>query len=110
MREEARPDRAGILVSLDFVREPRNCFEGISIMVRMLPGSEAIENGMAGAILDVLCNGMVPVWFSDGSRKMLMYPENSVAAFVLSGDTAPPHLRQEVAAWRERYATFAVDS
>jgi hypothetical protein len=105
--DEARPDRTGILVSLDFVREPRNCFEGVSIMVRLLPGSEAIENGVAGAILDSVCDGLVPVWFTDGSKKMLMHPDNSVASFVLSGETAPAHLRAEVTAWREHYAAFA---
>lgn len=105
--EEARPDRSGILVSLDFIREPRNCFEGVSIMVRLLPGSEAIENGMAQAILDSLCDRLVPVWFSDGAKKMLMHPENSVATLVISGAAAPAHLKDEVVAWRERYAVFA---
>ena len=105
--EEARPDRSGILVSLDFVREPRNCFEGVSIMVRLLPGSEAIENGMAGAILDRVCDDLVPVWFTDGSKKMLMHPDNRVASLVMSGDVAPAHLRAEVTAWRERYTAFA---
>lgn len=109
MPDEARPDRSGLLVSLDFVREPRNCFEGISIMVRLLPGSEAIENGMAGAMLDRLCDGSVPVWFTDGSKKMLMHPDNDVAGFVLSGEVAPIHLRAEVAAWRERYAAFVAE-
>ncbi|WP_303758641.1 YkgJ family cysteine cluster protein [Sphingobium yanoikuyae] len=107
MPDEARPDRSGILVSLDFVREPRNCFEGVSIMVRMLPGSTAIQNGMAGTILDSLCDQLVPVWFTDGSKKMLMHPDSSVASLVLSGDTPPAHLSAEVGAWRERYAAFA---
>jgi hypothetical protein len=103
----ARPDRSGILVSLDFVREPRNCFEGVSIMVRTLPGSQAIENGRAGAILDSLCDGLVPVWFTDGSKKMLMHPDDEVAGLVISGNEAPAHLRDEVAAWRERYGVFS---
>lgn len=104
--DDARPDRSGIVVSLDFVREPRNCFEGVSVMVRMLPGSKAIENGMAGAILDRLCDRLVPVWFSNGSKKMLMHPDNEVAELVISGDAPPAHLRDEVAAWRERYGAF----
>ena len=107
--EEARPDRSGILVSLDFVREPRNCFEGISIMVRLLPGSDAIENGLAGAILDSVCGQLVPVWFTDGSKKMLMHPDSSVAGLVISGDAAPAHLAAEVVAWRERYAAFSTN-
>lgn len=109
MPEEARPDRSGLLVSLNFVRQPQNCFEGVSINVRMLAGSDAIENGMAGAVLDSLCDQLIPVWFSDGTKKMLMHPESDVARLVMSGETAPAHLQDEVAAWRERYGVFASD-
>ena len=107
MPEDARPDRSGLLVSLDFQREPRNCFEGVSINVRAIGGSGTMDTGMAATILDSVCDQLVPVWFSDGSEKMLMHPEREVAGLVLSGETAPPHLRAEVAAWRERFAVFA---
>jgi Fe-S-cluster containining protein len=109
MSDEARPDRSGLLVSINFERAPRNCFEGVSINVRLLAGSEAIANGMAATILDALCDQLVPVWFSDGSKKMLMHPENEVASLVLSGEPAPAHLQKEVAAWRERYGLFAAN-
>ena len=107
MPDAARPDRSGLLVSLNFVREPQNCFEGVSINVRALADSDAIENGMAAAILDSLCDRLVPVWFSDGSRKMLLHPEDDVARLVISGNPPPDHLRDEVDAWRERYGIFA---
>lgn len=61
---------------------------------------------MAGRILDSLCDGLVPVWFTDGSRKMLMHPDNEVAGLVISGSEAPAHLRDEVAAWRRQYGVF----
>jgi len=109
MPEEARPDRSGLLVSLNFEREPRNVFEGVSINVRAITGSVAIEKDMAAAILDSLCDRLVPVWFSDGSKKMLMHPENDVARLVVSGEVAPAHLQDEVAAWRARYGVFATD-
>ncbi len=105
--DEARPDRSGLLVSLNFVRAPQNCLEGVSINVRLLPGSDAIRNGMAAAMLDRLCDRLIPVWFSDGAKKMLMHPDNDVARLILSGDAPPPTLRDEVAAWRERYGAFA---
>jgi len=107
--EDARPDRSGLLVSLNFERAPRNCFEGVSINVRALAGSAAIENGIAATILDALCDRLVPVWFSDGSKKMLMHPENDVANLVISGEPAPAHLRDEVAAWRAHYGMFAAN-
>lgn len=107
--DDARPDRSGLLVSLNFVKAPQNCFEGVSINVRVLAGSDAIENGMAATVLDSVCDQLIPVWFSDGSKKMLMHPDNDVARLVLSGDAAPHHLRDEVAAWRERYGVFAAN-
>ncbi|MBT2186301.1 YkgJ family cysteine cluster protein [Sphingobium nicotianae] len=109
MPEAARPDRSGLLVSINFVREPSNCLESISINVRMLPGSAAIQNGMAQQVLDSLCDQLIPVWFSDGSRKMLMHPDNDVAQLIISGEPAPAHLAEEVAAWRERYAIFGAN-
>ena len=102
----ARPDRSGLLVSLNFEKAPRNILEGVSINIRAIGKDGAIDNAMAGAILDTLCDRLIPVWFSDGSKKMLMHPENDVAGFVVSGKPAPVHLREEVAAWRERYAAF----
>jgi len=107
MPDDARPDRSGLLVSLNFVREPQNCLEGVSIHVRTLGDSDAIANGMAAAVLDSLCDQLIPVWFSDGSRKMLMHPDDAVARLVISGGSAPAHLQDEVAAWRERYGVFA---
>jgi hypothetical protein len=109
MPDEARPDRSGLLVSINFVRDPRNCFEGLSINVRLLAGSMAIENGAAASVLDSLCDQLVPVWFSDGSKKMLMHPDNQVAQHVISGSPAPIHLHDEVQAWRKHYGMFAQD-
>ncbi|HXH15614.1 MAG TPA: YkgJ family cysteine cluster protein [Sphingomonas sp.] len=110
MPEGTRPDLSGLLVSINFVHAPQNCFEGVSIHVRVLPGSDAIRNGMAAAVLDSLCDQLVPVWFSDGSKKMLLHPEDDVARLVISGDPAPAHLQDEVSAWRTRYGVFASDS
>jgi hypothetical protein len=110
MPDGARPDRSGIVVSLNFVQEPQNWLEAVSINVRALAGSDAIENGMAATILDSLCDQLVPVWFSDGAKKMLMHPEDDVARLVISGGRAPAHLQDEVAAWRKRYKVFASDA
>lgn len=107
MPDEARPDRSGLLASLNFVAAPQNCFEGVSINIRAFANGKPIQPAMAATILDSVCDGLVPVWFSDGSSKMLMHPEDDVARLVLSGDPAPAHLRDEVAAWRERYGVFA---
>ena len=106
MPDAARPDLSGLLVSLDFVREPRNCFEGVSIVVRSLTGSAAFGSAAAADLIDGLCDQMVPVWIHDGAKKVLVHPEDDVANLVLSGDAPPAHLRDEVAAWRRLYGMF----
>ena len=107
--DAARPDRSGLLVSLNFERQPRNCFEGVSINVRALADIDEIDKRLAAIVLDTLCDQLVPVWFSDGSSKMLMHPDRAVADLVLSGGPPPAHLQDEVAAWRERYGLFETD-
>ncbi len=104
--DAVRPDRSGLLISLNYVKQPQNMFEGVSIAIRLLPGSDAIANGTAAAVLDRLCEYVIPIWFSDGSEKMLMHPDREVAGLVLSGEPAPAHLADEVAEWRERYGVF----
>lgn len=106
MPQDARPDRSGLIVSLSFERNPRNCFEGVSINVRAIDGGPMIDSGSVRAILDSVCNQLVAVWFSDGDQKMLMHPDDAIARLVISGDPAPAHLQGEVDAWRERYGAF----
>lgn len=110
MPDEARPDRSGLLASVNFVRVPRNVLEAVSINVRALPGSDATDKALVQPMLDSLCDRLIAVWYSDGSRKMLLYPENDVAQLVISGEPAPAHLAPEVAAWRERYGVFHSES
>lgn len=106
MSDAARPDLCGLMVSLDFVREPRNCFEGVSIVVRSFTGRAPFESTVAESIIDELCDQLVPVWLNDGATKVLIHPDSEVANLVMSGEAPPPHLREEVAAWRSRYGMF----
>lgn len=104
--DAARPDRSGLMVSLDIVREPRNCLEGVAIVIRSVHGAAAFRSDLAEEIADLLCEGMVPVWLHDGSTKVLLHPEADVARHVIDGTSAPAPLRAEVAAWRQRYGMF----
>jgi Fe-S-cluster containining protein len=104
--DAARPDRSGLLVSLDIEREPRNCLEGVSIVVRSLGGQAGFESETAEDILDELCGRLVPVWLNDGARKVLVHPESDVAHYVISGEAPPAELREEVGAWSSRYGMF----
>lgn len=104
--DAARPDRSGLMISLDLMREPRNCLEGVAIVVRSLDGGASFRTDLAEEMVDLLCGELVPVWLHDGSSKVLLHPESDVASHVINGTTPPPDLREEVAAWRARYGMF----
>jgi hypothetical protein len=57
MPDDARPDRSGLLVSVNFVREPRNCLEAVSINVRTLDPGAAIDTATARIILTACATG-----------------------------------------------------
>lgn len=106
MPHDARPDLSGLLVSLDFNRAPRNCLEGVSIVVRSLRGSDALDEPMARRMVDLLSSQLVPVWTSDGASKTLVHPRSEIATPVISGEPPAARLRSEVGAWRARYDVF----
>jgi hypothetical protein len=106
MPDAARPDLSGLLVSLDFNRTPRNCLEGIAIVVRTLDDEVALDGSPVRDLVDMLSSQLVPVWTSDGATKTLVHPRSEIAASVISGDPPPARLQAEVAAWRSRYDVF----
>jgi len=106
MPHAARPDLSGLLVSLDFNRQPRNCLEGVAIVVRSLRGGAALDEPMARRLVDLLSSQLVPVWTSDGAAKTLVHPRSAIAGPVISGEAPAAALRSEVAAWRARYDVF----
>ncbi len=106
MPEAARPDRSGLLVSLDLNRKRRNCLEGVSIVIRSLRDAETLESPLAQSLIDLLSGQLVPVWTSDGVSKALEHPRAEIAAPVISGASPAERLRPEVDAWRARYDVF----
>ncbi len=106
MPASARPDLSGLLVSLEYNRQPRNCLEGVAIVVRSLRGGDALESPVARSLIDRRSGQLVPVWTSDGASKTLVHPRAEVAAPVISGEPPAARLRPEVQAWRARYDMF----
>ncbi len=106
MPEAARPDRSGLLVSLDFNREPRNFLEAVAIVIRALRKDDALDAPLARRLVDLLSSQLVPVWTSDGETKTLVHPRAEVAGAVISGEKPAGRLRSEVGAWRARYDVF----
>ncbi len=105
MSAASRPDLSGFMAFLGFNQAPRNCLEGVYLVVRSRDG-RSFDTAIGREIVSRLCSGLVPVWTTDGTTKTLVHPRGEIAGFVISGAAPPARLREEVAAWRSRYAMF----
>lgn len=99
-----RPDRCGLLISMDRVALPCNPFEQVSIVIRAIGNPAALHSSLARAAIDMFAGeGSLPVHVVYGSRKKLVYPSREIADAVQQPTFVKnTHVRSEVQAWRVR--------
>jgi hypothetical protein len=100
-----RPDKLGVVFSLDQHDPPRIIFERAYIVARALDDEAALDKEPVKAALDMFADeGTVPVWISFRGSKRLYYPaEPFASAIVDPSKAATPDLADKALAWRKRY-------
>lgn len=102
--DECRPDRLGIVFSIDRNVPARNPFEQFFVVGRALRDVDAFETPAAAAALDIFIQeGSLPVWLSYGGNKSLAYPAKPlVEAINNPWGTVWSHLVPLALTWRKR--------
>jgi hypothetical protein len=110
LSDELRPDRCGVMFSLDGDAQPQTIFDNFFIVGRTLAGGDraAFDTPAMKAALQVLTKnntGAVPVFGSwEFGLKRLLYPNDALAHAILNPTTTPfGHLVVEAMGWRARY-------
>lgn len=103
MPDEARPDRANVVASIDRHDPPRSPFEKLYVVIRATKDATDFEGSVASQIIDMFVrDGSLPVWLSFGGNKILVHPSKPVVEAIVNNTAAAPGIFAEVQEWRKR--------
>jgi hypothetical protein len=108
MPPETRPDRLGVMFTLERHLPPRNVFEHLYIAAVAVSEPAALQSRAARDALHMFAEGVLPVFASWAGTKTLIHPEPVQAEAIMN--PAPQRDRALVKqgrAWLKRYAPFA---
>lgn len=105
---ETRPDKLGVMFTLERTLPPRNMFEHLFYVGVAVDDPRALETPLARDVLTMLSEGVLPVWVFWKGMKTLVHPNPDLADAILN--PAPQRDRSLVRQgrdWLKRYAPFA---
>lgn len=107
LAENARPDRLGVVFSLETGRPPASLYECIFIVGRTAAPLDALDRGALGQVLSAFAPTGLPVFLSWDGWKRLVHPSGDLAA-AIAGASEPPNQAVALAAkdWLQRYAAM----
>jgi hypothetical protein len=105
---ETRPDKLGVMFTIERHLPPRNVFEHLYFVAVAVNDRGALESPMAQEALRMLSESVLPVFVSVDGIKTLVHPEPHLADAIMN--PAPQRDRALVKRgreWLKRYAPFA---
>jgi hypothetical protein len=108
MPPETRPDKLGVMFTLERHLPPRNVFEHLYFVGVATGDPRALDSPMTQDVVRMLSEGALPVFVSVAGTKTLVHPEPSLADAIMN--PAPQRDRTLVKRgrdWLKRYAPFA---
>lgn len=103
MPDTLRPDRTGVMFTIERVAEPQNPFEREFVIARALNSIEAFDGSeVRGALSVFMERGDLPVWLSFQQERRLLHPRPDLRDAILSSAAPPDALAEEVVLWRRR--------
>jgi hypothetical protein len=103
MPDAIRPDRIGVMFTIEGSVAPNNPFEKEFVIGRAVNGTADFEHPSVKATLDIFVrNGDLPIWLSAGGQRNLLHPHAELRDAILNPQSAPQALLGEVQLWRKR--------
>lgn len=108
MPDALRPDRTGVMFTIEENPTPQNPFERAFVIARAVNGIADFDRPEVRAALDVfITRGDLPVWLSFNQERRLLHPRPELRDAILSSAMPPAHLQGEVVAWKRRLGLLA---
>ncbi|MFN8949294.1 MAG: YkgJ family cysteine cluster protein [Alphaproteobacteria bacterium] len=108
MPDELRPDRIGVMFSIEEIPAPQNPFERAFVIARAVNSIADFDRPEVRAALNVFMErGDLPVWLSFNQERRLLHPRPELRDAILSSGVPAPHLQAEAVAWKRRLGLLA---
>jgi hypothetical protein len=108
MPPETRPDKLGVLFTIDRQPMPLSPFDRLYFVGRAVRDAKALYTENTLNVAYMLSNGPLPIYLSAGDERELIYPREDLAAAILHPDRPhAPALVEEGKAWMARYEPYA---
>jgi hypothetical protein len=108
MPDALRPDRIGVMFTIEENPAPQNPFERSYVIGRAINSIADFDRPEVRAMLSVFIEkGDLPVWLSFNQERRLLHPRAELRDAILSSAMPPAHLQAEVVAWKRRLGLMA---
>ena len=85
MPADTSPDKLGLMFVMDHAENPNNILSAMCIRVMIVDPVKASNHALAEPLIDMFCQGDLPVWLDDLSGELaLLHPDADVARCVLT--------------------------
>ena len=105
---ETRPDKLGVVFTLDRQANPQSLFDRLYVVGRAVDDAKALYSPETGNVAVMLAQGPLPIYLCAGEHRQLIYPREDLAAAIVNPfgpfDAA---LVAEGRAWAAKYEPFA---
>jgi hypothetical protein len=103
MPDALRPDRIGVMFTIESIAAPQNPFERQFVIWRALNALADFDTPGARQALQVFMErGDLPIWLSFQQQRRLLHPYPALRDAILRPGDPPPELAADVRLWRER--------
>ncbi len=103
MPDSLRPDRTGVMFTIERLAQPTNPFEREFVIARALNSIADLDGSeVRGALRVFMEQGDLPVWLSFRQERRLFHPRPELRDAILSSAAPPEALAAEVVLWRKR--------
>lgn len=108
MPDSLRPDRTGVMFTIEDNPAPQNPFERAFVIARAVNSIADFDRPEVQAALNVFMErGDLPVWLSFNHERRLLHPRPELRDAILSSGVPAPHLQAEAVAWKRRLGLLA---
>jgi hypothetical protein len=105
---ETRPDKLGVMFSLESNVPARNVFENLFYVAVAVDDPRALDTPLARDVISMLSGGLLPVWTVWRGTKVLAHPDPETAETIMNPGPHRDRNRIEWGrAWLKKYAPFA---